>query len=358
MEAEEKFQVLHEFVAPARENLSPGHWDYLMGAAETETTHRRNRTGFESLAFRHRVLRDVRDVDTGTDFLGHRLRLPVILAPIGSLQDLVASGGVAPTRAAASFGAMHMLSCMAKPGLEEVAAAADYPKIFQIYVRGDADWVDDLTARAIDHGFAAICYTVDLDYYGRRERDKAKRYIPSARQTSSGHDHQKAFTWHDIERIRNKVDVPLILKGIAHPDDAVMAADAGIDMVYVSNHGGRQLDHALGSIDVLPAIVEALEGRAKVIVDGAVMRGADIVKAMALGADAVGIGRLQGLAAAAAGEAGMVRMLELLEEEARTILGLLGVRSFAELNADYVERVAALPHSGWHSAFPLLDEGY
>lgn len=358
MEVDEKYQVLHEFVAPAQEKLSAASWDYLMGAAETETTHRRNRDAVERLAFRHRVLRDVEEIDTGTDILGHRLRLPVILAPIGSLQDLVEDGGCAPTRAAARFGVLHMLSCSSQPGLEEVAAAVDYPKVFQIYVRGDPDWVDELTARAIDHGYGAICYTVDLDYYGRRERDKAKRYLPTARRTASGHDHQKRFTWKDIERIRGKFDVPLILKGIAHPQDAVIAAESGVDMIYVSNHGGRQLDHELGGLDLLPGIVDALDGKAKVIVDGAIMRGSDIVKAMALGADAVGIGRLQGLAAAAAGESGIVRMLELLEEEVRTALGLLGVTSFAELDRSFVEQVDPLAPGSWRSAFPLLDEGY
>lgn len=358
MEEEEKFSVLHEFVSPAQEHLSPGHWDYLMGAAETETTHRRNREAIERLAFRHRVLRDVTHVDTGTELFGHRLALPVILAPIGSLQDLVEDGGVAPTRAAAQYGAMHMLSCMSKPGLEEVAAAADYPKIFQIYVRGDANQLDELAARALDHGFSALCYTVDLDYYGRRERDRAKRFTPTARRTSSGHEHQKAFNWTDIERIRSKFDVPLILKGIAHPQDAMTAAEAGVDVVYVSNHGGRQLDHALGSLDVLPGIVDALEGKAQVMVDGAVMRGSDIVKAIALGADAVGIGRLQGLAAAAAGEAGIVRMLELLEEETRTVLGLLGATSLSELDRSFVVQVTPLADGSWRSAFPLLNEGY
>ncbi|MCG8650813.1 MAG: alpha-hydroxy-acid oxidizing protein, partial [Pirellulales bacterium] len=304
--------VMHEFVAPARKTLSDEHWDYLMGGAETETAYRRNRVALESLAFRHRVLRDVTQVDTSGELLGTKLRLPVILAPIGSLQDLVDGGGLPPTRAAARYGAMHMLSCVAKPGLEETAACVDYPKLFQIYVRGNRQGVDDLTARAIDHGYEAICYTVDLDYYGRRERDKAKRYLPTARHAHAGDEHQMSFSWKDVERIRSKFDVPLILKGIADPRDAVMAADMGIEVVYVSNHGGRQLDHALGSVDVLPEIIDALGGRTRVIVDGGIMRGTDIVKAMALGADAVGIGRLQGLAAAAAGEDGVVRMLELL----------------------------------------------
>lgn len=359
MEASEKFQVLHEFVAPAKEKLSRGNWDYLMGAAETETTHRRNRQALDLLAFRPRVLRDVVKVDCSTQFLGHRLRLPVILAPIGSLQDLVDGGGAAPTRAAARFGCLHMLSSVCAPGPEEVMAAAkDHPKIFQIYVRGDEVWVDDLVARALDLGYAAICFTVDLDYYGRRERDKAKRHLPTARRHGVAHDFQRRFSWADIERVRSKFDCPLIIKGIATVEDALIAADKGVDMVYVSNHGGRQLDYGLGSTEVLPKVVEALDGRCKVIVDGAFMRGTDIVKAMALGADAVGIGRLQGLAAAAGGEDGLVRMLELLEEEIEGTLGMLGVTSWKELDASYLAEARPLPFTCWHPAFPLIDEGY
>jgi glycolate oxidase len=286
------------------------------------------------------------------------LRLPIILAPIGSMQDFVEGGGAVPTRAAARFGCMHMLSSVCAPGPEEVAKAADYPKIFQIYVRGDPAWVDELVAKALDLGYVAICFTVDLDYYGRRERDRAKRYKPTARRHGVAHDHQRLFSWADIERVRGKFDCPLIIKGIATVEDALIAADTGVDMVYVSNHGGRQLDHGLGSTAVLGPIVEALEGRCKTIVDGGFMRGTDIVKAMALGADAVGIGRLQGLAAAAAGEDGLMRMLDLLEEEIEGTLGMLGVRSYSELDASYLAP-APPQHSGaWHPAFPLIDEDY
>jgi glycolate oxidase len=353
------FEVLHEFVAPARTKLSHGNWDYLMGASETETTHKRNRLALDSLGFRPRVLRDVVEVDCGTRFLGHALRLPIILAPIGSMQDFVEGGGAVPTRAAARFGCMHMLSSVCAPGPEAVAEAAkDYPKIFQIYVRGDPGWVDDLVAQALDLGYVAICFTVDLDYYGRRERDKAKRHKPTSQRHSVVHDHQRRFSWADIERIRGKFDCPLILKGISTVEDALIAADTGIDIIYVSNHGGRQLDHGLGTAGVLGPIVEALDGRAKTIVDGAFMRGTDIVKAMALGADAVGIGRLQGLAAAAGGEDGIVRMLELLEEEIEGALGMLGVTSYGELDTSYLAPAPATHSGGLHPAFPLIDEGY
>ncbi len=358
------FEVLHELVAPAKAALTKETWDYLMGDGETETTFDRNRLGLDSLAFRPRVLRNVGNVSTRVNFLGHDLRLPVILAPIGSLQDLHKDGVLGPSRAARAFGVLHMLSSVAKPGLEDVAKAVpDYPKLFQLYVRGDADWVDSRIATAVECGYAGVALTVDLDYYGRRERDLAKRYKPTARRASGGavghgDPFQAAFSWDDIKRIRKNCKLPLFLKGIATAEDARIAVDHGIEVVYVSNHGGRQLDHGLGGIEVLPEVVDAVKGSAKIVVDGGFMRGTDIVKAMILGADAVGLGRLQGLALAAAGEAGLVRMLEILEIEVISTLGLLGVTSFSELDRSYLAKATPILRPGPFPAFPLLKEGY
>jgi glycolate oxidase len=358
MHEEQQYAVLHEFVAPARANLSRATWDYLMGGAETETTHIRNRIAIDSIAFRPRVLRDVETVDTGATLLGRKLRLPVILAPIGSLQDIVAAGGEAPTRAAARFGVLHMLSSACSPGLEAVAACNDHPKIFQLYVRGDRAWVEDYVARVVAQRYIALCLTVDLDYYGRRERDLAKRHKATARRGPPADHFQARFSWADVDRLKSKFQIPFILKGIATAEDARIAVEHGIEAVYVSNHGGRQLDHGKGGLDVLPEIVDAVGKRAEIIVDGGFLRGTDIVKAMALGAHGVGIGRLQGLALAAGGEAALVRALELLEDEVRRCLGLLGVTSFADLDRGYVAPAAPLARTGLDSAFPLLKEGY
>ena len=358
MTKERDIQVLHEFVPLAREVLSPENWDYLMGAADTETTYKRNRQALDSVAFRPRVLRDVSQVDSSGELFGHKLRLPVLLAPIGSLQDFTEDGSLAPARAAASFGTMTILSSACKPGLQEVAATTDAPKIYQLYVRDSMEWVEERVRQAIDAGYVAFCFTVDLDYYGRRERDIAKRHLTSSRQTASGEEYQAVFGWKEIERIRNQFDIPLILKGIATAEDAALAVERGIDVVYASNHGGRQLDHGRGGLETLPEIVRAVDGRAKVIFDGGIMRGTDVVKAMALGVDAVGIGRLQGLAAAAAGQRGIFRALELLEIETRIALGLLGVTSFAELDSSYLHAATPVNAPGPFSAFPLLDEGY
>ena len=356
------FEVLHEFYASAQKALSKETWDYLTGGAETETTLARNRRAIDTIAFRPRILRRVHGASGRTRFLGHDFRIPVILCPVGSLQDFTPTAAVASTKAAAAFGNLHALSSGCPPGPEAVAAAApDYPKIFQLYVRGDATWVDDRIANAIAHGFVGVALTVDLDYYGRRERDLAKRYRPTARRLGvEGPDdpHQADFSWDDIKRIRSKFKVPLMLKGIATAEDAILAVEHGIDVVWISNHGGRQLDHGLGSLDVLPEVVDAVRRRAAIIIDGGFLRGSDVVKALALGADMVGVGKLQGLALAAGGEPALVRALEILEDEIVRTLGLLGVKSVAELDPRYVVRTAPLERFGIDSAFPLLKDGY
>ena len=355
----DEYAVLHELVKAARARLKPGTWDYLVGGSETETTFRRNRLALDELAFRPRVLRDVSRVDPSGRLLGIPLRIPIVLAPIGSLQDFDPGGGATTARAAIDYGVVSMLSSACRPGLEEVAlAAADGPKIFQLYVRGDRDWVDDHARRAKECGYDAFALTVDLDHYGRRERDLAKRFRTTARRRAVGPEFQMRFCWDDVKRLKDRFDIPLILKGIATAEDAEIACEHGIEAVYVSNHGGRQLDHGRGAVEVLPEVVKAVAGRAEVMVDGGVLRGADVVKAMILGADAVGIGRLTGYAIAAAGRAGLVRMLELLEHEIRICLGLLGVNGYGELDATFLHRAPAVAEPHAVSAFPLLAEGY
>jgi len=356
--SDDDFLVLHEIVKAAKKRLSRDVWDYLIGGAETETTVKRNRQAIDSLAFRPRVLRDVSQVDCSTTLLGEKLRIPVFLAPIGSLQDLEPGGGATAARAAGRFGTVTMLSSRSEPGLERVAEAGDGPKIFQLYVRGDRAWVDDYIRRAVNAGYYALCLTVDLDHYGRRERDLAKRHVTTARKNVSGDHFQTLFRWDDLKRIKDALDIPLILKGIATAEDAAIALEHGVEGIYISNHGGRQLDHGRGSIEMLPEVVEEVDGRAAILVDGGFLRGTDMVKAIALGADVVGIGRMFGYGIAAAGEGGVVRVLEILEQEIRTCLGLLGVQSFQELEPAHLQAASpvVLPHVA--SAFPLIDEGY
>lgn len=354
----DKFNVLHQFIRAARKNLDNDTWDYLMGAAETETTHRRNRLALDQLGFRPRVLRDISKRSTATTILGQKLPIPIILAPIGSLRDMVPGGAATIAKGAAQAGVIQMLSSVAPPGLEEVAKSADGPKIYQLYVRGNADWIDDHIRRAIDAGYIGFCLTVDLDVYGRRERGMTTNYIAASRQNAGEEIWQERFSWQDVERIKSKFDIPLIIKGIATSQDARRAVDCGIDAVYASNHGGRQLDYGRGMMDILPEIVDAVAGQTEVFVDGGFMRGTDVVKALALGATAVGIGRLHVLAAAAAGVDGIVRAMELLHQEIDTTLALLGVNSVDELDADYLHAAPDMHSHSAHPAFPLLDEDY
>ena len=354
----EEYLVLHELVKKAKEKLPKETWDYLIGAAETETTFKRNRFALDSLAFRPRILRNVENVNLSSKLFGHNLRIPVILAPIGSMQDFVEDAGEAPTKAASEFGIMHMISSTCMPGFEQVAKSVNYPKLFQLYVRGDQDWVDDNIKQAIDLNYAGICLTVDLDAYGRRERDLAKRYRTTSRQSASGFEHQMRFSWKDIDRIKTYCGLPIIIKGIATKEDAILAVEHGVEVIYVSNHGGRQLDFGLGGLKVLPEIVDAVGKNATIIFDGGIMRGTDVVKALSLGADIVGIGRLQGLAAAAGGSAAIYRMLELLELEILTCMRLLGVNHISELNNAFLTKDESFGSLDVLSAFPLINEGY
>ncbi len=357
-EADQRFQTLHELVKAARLRLNANIWDYLVGGTETETTLARNRAGLDAIAFRPRVLRDVSEVDCTGDFLGRRVRLPVFLAPVGSLDSFDPGGAATAGRAAAAFGVPIMVSSVTEPGLERSAEAAGAgPKVFQLYVRGGADFVDDHVRRAVDAGYDAFAITVDTAHYSRRERDIAKRFVKHWRARSTGMNHQAALSWADIARFRDRhPNVTLILKGIGTGEDAEIAVRHGVQVVYVSNPGGRQLDHGRGSIEVLPEVVQAVAGRARVWMDGGISRGTDLVKAVALGAEMVGLGRLYCYGLAAAGEDGVRRVLELLEDEVQTCLGLLGATSFGALERGMLSAAHAVARPHVHSAFPLLGE--
>ena len=353
-----EFLLLQDIFKAARKNLPKGLWDYLVGGAESETTLKRNRQALDSVAFRPRVLRDVTEVDCGTTLLGHPHRIPVILAPIGALQDFEPGGGAAAARAAERFGVMSMHSIVTKPSLEEIASSAKGPKAFQLYIQGDDQWVDEWIRRIIDANYCAVCITVDVDAYGHRERDIAKQFVTTPQKRRSTSEFRERFSWDDVKRIKDTHDIALILKGIATAEDAEICCDHGVDVIYVSNHGGRQLDHGRGGLDMLPEVVEAVRGRAEVIVDGGFMRGTDIVKAMALGADAVGIGKLFGFAMAAAGEEGVVSVLEILEREMKICLRLLGVCCLEQLDTSYLHPSNPTTPPHLTSPFPLIDEGY
>jgi glycolate oxidase len=341
-----------ELVLAARKNLPQGRWDYLTGGSESETTMRRNRLAFDRWAFRPRVLVDVSKIDTSASFMGQRLRIPVVLAPVGGLSGLWPDGDAEAARAASEFGTVHVLASGANPQMERIADTGDFAKVFQLYIQGDEAWVRGIAERVRPAGFIGLCLTADVAIYSRRERAMLSAAVPARLMDRSQRNYLAELTWEYMDRIREWAGHPsLLLKGVATAEDAALAVEHGVDVIWVSNHGGRQLDHGLGSLDVLPEVVDAVGGRAEIVLDGGVQRGSDVVKAIALGATTVAVGKLQGWALASAGADGVRRMLEILENEIVSAMGLLGVTSMAELGPRFLHRAEPVtpPHemSAW-----------
>ncbi|HEX3348689.1 MAG TPA: alpha-hydroxy acid oxidase [Acetobacteraceae bacterium] len=351
---DDEYLVIHEFIEKARNNLNRNVWDYLIGGSESETTLARNRLALDSVALRHRVLVDVSQIDPTAEFFGRKVRLPIALAPVGSLESFEPGGGATVAKAAGMFGVPFFCSSVTKPGLEAIAAAATGPKVFQLYVRGDAAFVDDHVKRAIDAGYDAFCITVDTARYSRRERDLTKRFRKYW-TNQVGVDYQAALSWDAIARFKARHKIKLILKGIGTAEDALKACSLGVESVYVSNHGGRQLDHGRGSFDVLPEVVAAVAGRAHIMVDGGFYRGTDIIKGIAMGADTIAIGRLYLYGLAANGATGIVRLLELVEAEIEQSMGLTGVANWRQLDRTYLHPAQPVVLPTVHSAFPHLN---
>ena len=364
-----EFVTIQEIVQAARHNLNQGTWGYLSGGSESETTLRRNRLAFDRLAFRPRVLVDVSTIETSTTLLGHKMRIPVMLAPIGSQQVFISEGGVAATKAADEFGVLDVISSVTEPSLEDIASAASNPKVFQLYLHGDWEWTKEMITRIKNAGYSALCITVDTARPSRRDRTMLARWSPRANFLASGSPnrhqvsggrtgaHASSVTWDTIDRIKDLADLPFILKGLGTAEDAALAVEHGVDTIWVSNHGGRQLDHELGTMDTLPEIVEAIAGKADIILDGGIQRGSDVLKAIALGAKVTAIGKLQCWGLAAAGTEGLVRVLEILEDEIISAMGLLGVTSIDQLTPAYVRKAEAVTMPNEMSAWVNMPEG-
>ena len=349
---------LQEFYQFAKKNTSIETWDYIIGAADTETTFKKNRYALDTYAFRPRILNDVEHVDTSIKIFGYDFSLPVFYAPIGSMQDFVKDGALNSTLSASDKKIFHMLSSTWSGGVDIIGKSVNYPKIYQLYIRGDKNWVYEQISKAIDNGFVALCLTVDLDAYGRRERDLLKRYKTTSRKTATGPEYQMKFSWKDVRKIKNKFNIPIILKGIATAEDAKICVDEGIDVIYISNHGGRQLDYGFGGADLIQPISEVVKNKSKIFFDGGVCRGTDVVKAISLGADCIGIGRLQCYAAAANGREGLNKMIDILTHEILVCMRLLGVNCLDDLNSNYVKKDISISDPSLISSFPLIEEGY
>lgn len=348
----DSFFTTAELIEEAHARLNASVWGYVAGGAESETSKLRNREAFDSYAFRARILRRVDEVQMSTQLLGSNLRIPVLFAPMGSMDSFVEGGGATGVEAACRFGTVPIVSSVTPPSPQACARVAEGDKWFQLYVRGDAAWAKEQVQQIKAAGYKALLLTVDTAVYSIRERQIAERWLPPTQRGPKGPDYGAMFDWDLAARIKDMAGIPVFLKGIQTAEDAELSLQKGFDAIYVSNHGGRQLDHSLGTLDMLPEIVEVIGGRVPVIVDGSVSRGSDIVKALALGASAVAVGRLQAYALAAAGVEGAIQLLTILEKELRTTMALLGVTTIDQINKDYLKRVAPPAHA--QGPFPHL----
>jgi isopentenyl diphosphate isomerase/L-lactate dehydrogenase-like FMN-dependent dehydrogenase len=324
----------------AEEKLDAGAHAYFAGGSGDEVTLRENVAAFRRLALRPRVLVDVTNVSTPTTVLGTEVALPVLVAPLAMQRMAHPEGELATARAAAAAGTVMCLSSAATARPAEVAAAApDAPHWYQVYVFADRSITTDLIDEARASGFSALVLTVDTPYLGRRERDIRVDFKAPEGLTPTGDLFGGAFetslSWHDLEWLAG-YGLPIVVKGLLTAEDARLACEHGAAAVVVSNHGGRQLDGVPGTIDVLAEVVEAVDGRAEVFLDGGIRRGTDALKALALGARAVLIGRAMLWGLAVGGEAGVRHVLELLQAEIELGLALLGCCSPAEVTRAHV----------------------
>ena len=366
----------------ARRRLPRAVFDYIDGAAEDERTLAANIDAYARVTFRPRVLRGVADADASTTLLGRPLAYPLVLAPTGFTRIAHPQGELAVARSAARAGLPYTLSTLATRSVEEVAAVSDGRKWFQLYMFRDRGLVREMLARARAAGFEAVVFTVDLAVHGRRERDVRHGFtLPpelgldtlldgvlhpawtwafarsepirfanvEGRAVGDGstpvdlaeYMHtamDPAISWHDLEWLRSEWDGPIVVKGIQTVDDAVLAAGAGVEAIALSNHGGRQLDGAPSTLSLLPQVADVVGGRIEIICDGGVRRGSDIVKAVALGANACMAGRAYLYGLGAAGERGVDFVLDLFLADIQRVLMLLGVPDVAALGPDFVVR--------------------
>jgi L-lactate dehydrogenase (cytochrome) len=368
--------------AIARRRLPRGVFGYIDGGAEDERTMAANAAAFAAVTFRPRVLRDVGEVDPSTTLLGRTLPLPLVLAPTGFSRIADPDGELAVARAAARAGLPYTLSTLSTRSIEEVAAAGAGPKWFQVYVWRDRGLVKEMIGRAATAGYEALVLTVDTAVLGRRERDVRRgfslppkiglstlvdgalhpgwtwRFLRSdpirfanVRDAAGVGDGTTAVTlseyvntqfdpglsWRDVEWMRSVWAGPLVIKGVQTVDDARLAADAGVEAIALSNHGGRQLDSAPATLDLVAPVADAVGDRLEIICDGGVRRGSDIVKAVALGARACMAGRAYLYGLGAAGERGVDHVLGLLDADVRRTMALVGAGSVAELGRELVE---------------------
>lgn len=350
---------IHDLEKIAIQRLPDAPRGYYASGGWDEVTLRENREAYERIRVHYRCMVDVSNRDLSTEVLGCKMSMPIVVAPTAFHCMATEEGELATARAAGRAGVVMGVSTLATKSFEDVAAASSGPLWFQLYIAKERAFTQDMLARAKASGYRAVMLTVDTPEWGRRERDvrngfhlphhlsavNVARYSPEgAKMQHSGRGLGQAFpwmidnslTWKDVDWLREQTDLPIMVKGICRPDDAKLALEHGVDCIIVSNHGGRQMDGAPATIEVLPEIVTAVEGKVPVLVDGGIRRGTDVLKALALGAKAVQIGRpiLWGLATA--GEEGALAALEFLRSEFSLAMALAGCPNVASITPDLV----------------------
>ncbi|WP_410622037.1 alpha-hydroxy acid oxidase [Amycolatopsis sp. cmx-8-4] len=354
--------TIAEFEAVARQRLEPAHYDYYAGGAQDEITLAENETAFRKLKLLPRVLRGSDKRDLSIELLGSQASIPILIAPTAFHRLAHADGELATARAAALAGTIMIVSMASTTAIEDVAAAArevapDPALWFQLYLQPDLEFTEAIVRRAEAAGVKAFVVTVDSPVLGRRERDDRNDFhdLPSGfavenlrdigeNRSGGNASHVRdivmsaGLNWEHIAWLRSKTKLPVLIKGVLHPEDARLAVHHGVAGIVVSNHGGRQLDTVPATIDVLPEIAAAVGGAMPVLLDGGIRRGTDVVKALALGADAVGVGRPVVWGLAAGGREGVSKVLELLRDDFDQALAMCGGRRPADLTPDQVRR--------------------
>ena len=326
---------LFDFETEAHTRVSHGAWERISGGSADEITLRWNREAYDHIRLKPRILVDVSKLDTRVTLFGHELPFPILLAPTGGQRFIHPEGDVAAARGAAAANSIYVISSSASMKVEDIAKSTKGPVWFQLYVQKDRAFTRDLVQRAEDSGCRALCVTVDSPTFGARNReDRAKNELPERELPNlKGKDYlDPSLTWKDIDWLRSFARRPVLLKGVLNPDDAATAVKAGASGIIVSNHGARNLDTVPATIDALPLVVEKVAGRVPVLVDGGVRRGTDIIKAFALGASAVQIGRPYLWGLGISGAEGVTRVVEILRKEFEIAMALTGRPTIASID--------------------------
>ncbi len=326
---------LFDFEAAARRQVAHAAWERIEGGAADEITLRWNHQAYEHLRLKPRVLVDVSRLDTRVSLFGLEMAFPILLAPTGGQKLIHPQGELAAVQGAAAADITYVISSSASLRVEDIARAASRPVWFQLYVQKDRGFTRNLVQRAEDAGCRALCVTVDSPTFGARNREqRASRSLPErALPNLMGKDYlDPSLTWKDIDWLRSFARRPVLLKGVLNPGDAAIAVKAAVAGIIVSNHGARNLDTVPATIDALPAVVTAVAGRVPVLVDGGIRRGTDVLKALALGAAAVQIGRPYLWGLGVAGAPGVTRVVRILRREFEMAMALTGRPTLASID--------------------------